>query len=67
MISGKVFRVYAHNERLAITTFISACEKYSKTENKEYKEHWNKLRNEIENGDYKIMNNEDFYGVRAIT
>ena len=63
---GEVFRVYNHNEKLAIQTFINACDKYSNTENKEYKEHWEQLRNEIRNGNYSIILNEDFLGVRAV-
>jgi D-serine dehydratase len=63
---GEAFRVYNHNEKLAIQTFISACDKYSDTTNKEYKEHWEQLRNEIRNGNYSIILNNDFLGVRAV-
>ena len=63
---GEVFRVYNYNEKLAIQTFLNACNRYSQTTNKEYKEHWEQLGNEIRNGNYSIILNEDFLGVRAV-
>ena len=63
---GEVFRVYDINNKLAIKTFLNACEKYSDTDNKEYKEYWQGLKKQITNNNYTIIHNEDFSGVRKI-
>ena len=63
---GEIFKVYAHNEKLAITTFISACDKYSKTENDEYKEYWQELKSLVLSNKHTIVHNEDFIGIRKV-
>lgn len=63
---GEVFRVYSHNERLCITTFLSACDKYSRTENEEYKKHWQELKGLVLEDKYTIIHNEDFIGIRKV-
>lgn len=41
--------------------------KYSDTKNKEYKEYWEELMHQVDNGDYTIIKSEDFLGVRRVT
>lgn len=64
--NGDVFRLYHQNEKLAISTFLNACGKYSDTSNKEYKDRWEQLGNEIRNDNYTPTHIEDFYGVREV-
>ncbi len=64
---GDVFRIYNHNERLAVQTLLNAFVKYSDTENKEYKEYWEQLINQVKNGNYTIIKSDDFMGVRRVT
>ena len=63
---NRLFRVYAPNKDTAVHKFVKLCDRYSNTENKEYKEHWEQLRNKIRNKNYVIDENEDFCGVREI-
>lgn len=63
---GEVFRVYNYNEKMALRTFIDACDKFSDTKNEEYKKHWQQLKNKILDDEFTLILNEDFLGIRSI-
>lgn len=63
---GEVFRVYSYDKELAKSTFVEACEQYSDTENKDYKEYWQGLKQQILNNNFTIIHNEDFLGIRRV-
>lgn len=66
MINGEVFRLYHQNENLAISRFIAGCKSYIKTSNEDYKKYWQDMIDTASKGEYKIMINNDFLGVRKI-
>lgn len=66
MVLNEAFRVYHQNERLAISKFKNVCFKYMKTNNLNYQKYWNDIFNAISNGNYTIIKNTDFVGIRKI-
>lgn len=63
---NKVYKIYAPNETIAINIFTSMCDKYKNSDNINNKEHWERLRNEIRNGNFVLTHIEDFCGVREV-
>lgn len=61
-----MFRVYAQNEKLGISTFINACSNYRNTSNVEFQKYWDDLIKSTNDGKFTIMKNTDFLGIRKI-
>lgn len=63
-LSGnEVYKIYHHNESLAIKLFLKVCESYTKTGKDDAKTYWRELMFSVENGRYTIFQNFDFTGV----
>lgn len=60
---SEIYKIYHHNESLAIKLFIKVCESYTKTGKDDAKTYWRELIFSIENGKYTIFKNSDFTGV----
>lgn len=65
-IYNETFAVYAESEKQAINTFLKLCDKYSDTENINFKNYWLNLKDFIKREGYKIIENADFHGVRKL-
>lgn len=63
---NELYRIYHHNETLALKLFIGACERYSKTGKEDAKSYWRELIFSVENDRYTIMRNFDFVGISKI-
>lgn len=61
-----IYRVYAHNEQLAIRVFEDLCEEYADVKDEESKKHWESLLKAIMEDRFTLIKNDDFKGVRAI-
>lgn len=66
MICNEGYYVYAPNEKKAINRFTVGCLEYRTTNNKEFQKYWDCLLEAANNGEFTIMKNEDFLGVRKI-
>lgn len=53
-VLNEKFSCYGSNEAMAKSIFLNICEKFTNTSNKEYRDYWSNLREEIMNGNYVI-------------
>ncbi|HZJ98550.1 MAG TPA: hypothetical protein VFC79_01000 [Tissierellaceae bacterium] len=58
--------MYAPNEKVAISKFLSMCEVYKDSNNPGNREHWEQQAKAINDKNYSIMKIEDFCGVRLV-
>lgn len=58
--------MYSPNEKIALNTFTKACNMYATTNNMEFKNYWEQLKSNVENGNYLLTHNTDFCGIRSI-
>ena len=65
-VDNQGFYIYASNKDEAVDKFLKACEDYSLTENKDYAKYWSELFNKVVCGDYAMVENFDFHGIRKI-
>lgn len=67
LVVNNVFRIYAHNQKEAISIFGKACAEFRNTDNKHYQEYWDNLRGLMLADKYIIIENTDFRGIRKVT
>ena len=67
LVGNEIFRIYAHNQQNALSTFGKACFKFRNTDNKHYQEYWDNFRGLMLADKYTIIENTDFVGIRKIT
>ena len=65
-IRHRTFAIYAESEKEAINTFLKLCNKYSNTDNNEFRDYWLDLEFSIKHEGYQIIENGNFEGVREI-
>lgn len=66
IVNSDVWRVYARDQNNAKKRFLTMCSKHSKTDNEEYQKYWTKMHNDVLDGKYTLIQNEDFEGVRKV-
>ena len=66
IVNNKVFRVYSKDKQEAKKTIIKTASEYSKTDNDYYRKHWVDIVNSIVDGNYTMVQNTDFLGIREV-
>jgi len=66
IVNNKVFRVYSKDKQEAKKTIIKAAGEYSKTDNDYYRKYWVDIVNSIVDGNYTMVQNTDFLGIREV-
>ena len=65
-VCNETYAIYAETKICAINIFLDLCDKYSVTDEIDFKNYWLKLKKDILNNKFQIIENLDFHGVRKL-